>query len=112
MRAGGPFEGLPELIRAPVFVCKKCNKRFHCDDAGTWKITADVVKLEPVTVGEDFRFDPDQLLEAAKGQGFTRLAIIGENPDGTLWVSGTANAGETIILIELAKHQVIHGKPA
>lgn len=68
-----------------------------------------VVKLELVEVGEGFRFDPDQLLEVAKGQGFTRLAIIGEQPDGELWVSGSANAGETVILIELAKHQIIHG---
>jgi hypothetical protein len=68
-----------------------------------------VTKLEVVSVGDGFRFDPDDLLEAAKGQGFTKLAIIGENPDGTLWVSGSANAGETIILIELAKHQIIHG---
>lgn len=71
-----------------------------------------VVKLELVEVGEGFRFDPDHLLEAAKGQGFTRLAILAENPDGSLWVSGTANAGETIILIELAKHQIIHGGAA
>ena len=69
-----------------------------------------VVKLELTEVGEGFRFDPDALLDAAKGQGFTRLAILGENPDGTLWVSGTANAGETVILIELAKHQIIHGE--
>ncbi len=71
-----------------------------------------VVKLELVEVGEGFRFDPDELLEAAKGQAFTRLAILAQKPDGTLWVSGSANAGETIILIELAKHQIIHGRPA
>lgn len=68
-----------------------------------------VTKLELVEVGEGFRFDPDELLEAAKGQNFARLAILAEREDGTLWVSGTANAGETIILIELAKHQIIHG---
>ncbi|MFZ5784037.1 MAG: phosphoribosylformylglycinamidine synthase [Pseudomonadota bacterium] len=68
-----------------------------------------VTKLELVEVGEGFRFDADDLLEAAKGQGFSRLAIIGERPDGDLWVSGSANAGETIILIELAKHRIIHG---
>lgn len=68
-----------------------------------------VVKLELVEVGEGFRFDPDALLEAAKGQGFERLAILGQLPDGSLWVSGSANAGETLILIELAKHQIIHG---
>lgn len=68
-----------------------------------------VTKLELVEVGEGYRFDPDFLLEAAKGQNFTRLTILGQNPDGTLWVSGSANAGETLILIELAKHQIIHG---
>ena len=71
---------------------------------------AEVLKFEPVEVGEGYRFDPDQLLEAAKGQGFTRLAILGEMPGGELWVSGSANAGETIILIELAKHKIVHGE--
>jgi hypothetical protein len=68
-----------------------------------------VVKLELVEVGEGFRFDPDDLLEAAKGQGFVKLAILAERPDGTMWVSGSENAGETVIMIELAKHQIIHG---
>lgn len=72
-------------------------------------MTENVTKLELVEVGEGFRFDPDELLEAAKGQQFERLAIIGSNPDGTLWVSGTANAGETLILLELAKHKIVHG---
>jgi hypothetical protein len=68
-----------------------------------------VTKLELVEVGEGFRFDPDQILEAAKGQGFTKLAIIAENADGSIWASGSANAGETLILLELAKHKIIHG---
>lgn len=67
-----------------------------------------VAKLELVQVGENFRFDPDELLEAAKGQKFARLVIMAENPDGTIWISGTANAGETLILMELAKHKIIH----
>jgi hypothetical protein len=67
-----------------------------------------VVKFEPQVVGEGFRFDPDELLERAKGQGFTNLVIIGELPEGEeLWLSGMANAGETMILIERAKMQVI-----
>ncbi len=69
-----------------------------------------VVKLELVEVGEGFRFDSDALLEAAKGQNFHRLAIIGQSDDGTLWVSGSANAGETMILLELAKHRIVHGE--
>lgn len=72
-------------------------------------MTAEVVKLDPITVGEGFRFDPDELLEAAKGQGFTNLVIIGELPDGEYWVSGMANAGETFILMERAKMRIING---
>lgn len=68
-----------------------------------------VTKLELVTVGENFRFDADELIEKAKGRGFVKLAILAENPDGTTWVSGSANAGETLILIELAKHKIVHG---
>lgn len=70
---------------------------------------ADVVKFQPVEVGSDFRFDPDDLLEKAKGQGFTTLVILGELEDGSQWVSGSANAGETVIMIERAKHALIFG---
>lgn len=66
-----------------------------------------VTRLYPVEVGEGYRFDPDELLEAAKGQGFTTLLIIGETEDGDEWVSGTANAGESLILIERAKLTLI-----
>lgn len=69
---------------------------------------SNVTKLELVTVGEGFRFDPDELLEAAKGQGFTNLVILGELPDGDdVWVSGMANAGEAMILMERAKLQIV-----
>ncbi len=40
---------------------------------------SDVVKLELVEVGEGFRFDPDALLEAAKGQGFATPAWWSES---------------------------------
>lgn len=70
-------------------------------------MSAEIVKFDPVLVGEAYRFDPDELLEAAKGQGFTNLAIIGELPDGNIWLSGMANAGETFILIERAKMKII-----
>lgn len=68
-----------------------------------------VVKFEPVTIGEAYRFDADQILEEAKGQAFSRLAIIGDLEDGSIWVSGTANAGETMILMERAKRQIVFG---
>jgi hypothetical protein len=70
---------------------------------------AKVVKFEPVVVGEGFRFDADEILDAAKGQEFTILAILGELEDGTIWVSGTANAGETMVLMERAKRQIVFG---
>lgn len=70
----------------------------------------DVHKFEPVEIGEGFRFDPDELLEAAKGQGFTNLVILGELPDGEVWVSGMANAGESLIMIERAKRQIVFGE--
>lgn len=71
---------------------------------------SNVLKFEPVVVGEGFRFDPDEMLEAAKGQGFTCLAILGEMPDGTMRVSGNANAGETLVLMEKAKRQIVFGE--
>lgn len=70
-------------------------------------MTATIHKFDPVVVGEAFRFDPDELLETAKGQSLDRLAIIGELPNGEMWISGTANAGETLILIERAKLRII-----
>ncbi len=73
-------------------------------------MTDNVHKLKLVEVGEDFRFDPDEILEAAKGKEFDRVAVIGQLPDGTLWISGSANGGETVILMEMAKHQIIFGE--
>lgn len=71
---------------------------------------SNVVKLEPVEVGDAYRFDPDTLLEAAKGQAFVTMTVIGQLDDGTFWVSGNANAGETLVLIERAKHQIVFGE--
>lgn len=71
---------------------------------------AEVVRLHPEVVGEAYRFDADEVLEAAKGQGFLTLAILGQNPDGTIWISGNANAGETLVLMERAKRMVVFGE--
>lgn len=70
-------------------------------------MSAEIVKFDPVLVGEAFRFDPDELLEAAKGQDFTNLAILGELPSGEIWLSGMANAGETLVMMERAKLKII-----
>lgn len=71
---------------------------------------AEVIKFQPYVVGDGYRFDPDEMLEAAKGQGFTTLAIIGETADGEFWVSGNANAGETMVLMERARHRIVFGE--
>jgi len=73
-------------------------------------MTEKVVEFKPQLVGSGYRIDSDQTLEAAKGQKFGRLAIIGDLEDGGLYVAGTANAGETMILLELAKNYLVTGK--
>ncbi|PAP93992.1 hypothetical protein [Mesorhizobium wenxiniae] len=73
-------------------------------------MTSNVLKFEPVEIGEGFRFDSDEILEGAKGQVFTTLAILGQLEDGSIWVSGNANAGETLVLMERAKHHLVFGE--
>lgn len=68
-----------------------------------------VVKFEPVVVGSDYRFDPDEILEAAKGNDFQTVAVLAINQDGTMWVSGSANAGEIMILMEKANNHIVSG---
>lgn len=70
---------------------------------------AEVVKLHPVEVGDGYRFEAAPILDAAKEETFSRLAVIGELEDGSIYVAGTANAGETMILIERAKHFLVFG---
>lgn len=71
---------------------------------------SNVIKFEPVEVGEAYRFDADEILECAKGQEFTSLAVLGQLEDGSYWITGNANAGEILMLMERAKHQLIFGE--
>ena len=70
---------------------------------------SNVIKFEPQLVGENYRFDADEILEQAKGRGFQNIVILGELEDGELWISSAANAGEALILMEKAKKQIIFG---
>jgi hypothetical protein len=72
-------------------------------------MTDNITKLTPFEVGERFRFDPDEILEEAKGQPFTTLCVLGQLADGTIYVAGSANAGETLILLEKVKRRIIFG---
>lgn len=71
---------------------------------------ATVHKFEPREVGSGYRFDPDTILEEAKGRGHTNILIIGELDDGSLWVSSAANAGEALVLMEKAKRRIVFGE--
>lgn len=68
-----------------------------------------VVKLELVSFSEKLRLDSDEMLEKTKGKPFETMAIIGELEDGTFWVSGNSNLGETLVLMEKAKRHLIFG---
>lgn len=70
-------------------------------------MTADIRKLQPISIGEGYRFDPDEILDAAKGHAFSELVILGTLPNGERWVSGNCNAGEALILMERAKLELI-----
>lgn len=67
----------------------------------------DVEKFKPRTVGDGYRFDPDEILEAAKGQNLETLVIIGQQPNGGLWVSSDVNAGTALVLIHRAINQIV-----
>lgn len=75
-------------------------------------MTAEIVQLNPETVGDEYRFDPDQVLEDAKGQGFMTLMVLAQNEDGDIWITGNANVGETLVLMERAKHHLVFGDDA
>lgn len=71
---------------------------------------SNVVEFHPQVVGEGYRFDPDKILDGAKGEGFINILVVGEYDDGTLWVSSAANAGEALILMERAKRKIVFGE--
>lgn len=71
-------------------------------------MTATVLRLVPNEVGDGYRFEADQILEGAKGCKFTNLVIIGEiEGEEDLYIGGMASAGESMILIERAKMDII-----
>lgn len=69
-------------------------------------MSENVVKLQLIEVGENHRFEAREILDGARDIDFEHMAIIGRTEGGELYVAGTANAGETMILFEHAKHLV------
>ena len=71
-------------------------------------MTAKIVQLVPNEVSADFRFDVDTTLEKMKGKAITSLLIIAETEDG-LEIEGNCNAGEALVLMERARHDIVFG---
>lgn len=72
-------------------------------------MTAEIVQLVPDEVGDEYRFDPDAELEAAKGKRLQSILIIGQTEDGGLYIGGNLNAGGGLVLMEMAKHALVFG---
>lgn len=68
-----------------------------------------ILRFEPVEVGAVFRFDSDTVLEEAKGNEFKLLAVLGQLEDGSVYIAGNANAGETLVMMEIAKQHLVFG---
>lgn len=72
-----------------------------------------IIRLVPDSIAEGERLDGDAVLEGAKGNKWLTLMICGQLEDGTLVWSSTAGMGESLILLELVKHEyVIEGSNA
>jgi coenzyme F420-reducing hydrogenase delta subunit len=64
-----------------------------------------VVKLDTTTT---MPHRPDDILEAAKGQGLDAVLIVGRIMDGTTWISASSSDAERLVfLLELAKKHII-----
>ena len=51
---------------------------------------------------------PDDILEAAKGQGLTAVMVIGDMLDGSTWVSASqSDAARMLLMLELAKRELL-----
>lgn len=70
-------------------------------------MTDNVTKFHPTVVGDAYRFDADEILDGAKGKDMESLVIIGQLPNGDLWVSSDVNAGTALVLIHRAINQIV-----
>lgn len=51
---------------------------------------------------------PDDILEAAKGQGLDFVLIVGRTTDGTTWVSASISDAERLnMLLDIAKYNLV-----
>jgi hypothetical protein len=61
-------------------------------------------------LAEGGRRNPDEILENAKGQGFTSLLILADTPDGIIQIASNLDVGAALLLMERAKDQIVWGE--
>ena len=70
-------------------------------------MTADIIPIGIPTLAPH---EPDAILEAAKGKGLEFVLVIGLEPNGALWFSGSGSDAERIVfLLEWAKRNIMDG---
>jgi aspartate 1-decarboxylase len=69
----------------------------------------EVFQFKPEFVGEGYRFDAAEILDAAKKRNLSTMVVMGQTEDGEIYVAGTANRGESLVLIERAKRIIVFG---
>lgn len=57
-------------------------------------------------IGEGVKLEPDAVLKEAMGK-LACVVVIGQTPDGEMWVSSTDGGGDTLWLLEKAKLEVL-----
>lgn len=70
-----------------------------------------VFKLYPKSLAPDFRYEPSDILADAAEVELVTMFVVGEKPDGTLWVSGNSNMAELNMFLDRAKAWIVHGDP-
>lgn len=66
-----------------------------------------IIPFVPVEVGDGYKFDADEVLEEAKGQDFIRLVLVGEKPDGEVYVAASDGIAESLLLFERGKMKIL-----
>lgn len=71
--------------------------------------TTNIYTFRPTLVGDDYRIDPEQVIEGAKGCGYTDVLVIGRLDTGEIVASSSAGRGEALLLMEKAKRIIVFG---
>ncbi len=65
-------------------------------------MTAQILKLVPNDVGEAFKFEVNQILDATKERNLEQVVTIGYDENGELDLAGTLSIEKTLMLLHKA----------